>query len=66
MSDRRYCETCDRWIGGGVAHDDAEHVKQGIDDVLNGNVATKAEMREAFGLDPDKTPDPLSGVVTDE
>ena len=25
MSDRRYCETCDRWVGGGVAHDHREH-----------------------------------------
>lgn len=44
----------------------AESIEDGVDDVLNGNVATKAEMREAFGLDPDKTPDPLSGVVDNE
>lgn len=54
------CDNCDFWVPEGMGYllegheckTVSESIEDGIDDVLNGRIATKEEMKEAFNNDP--------------
>jgi hypothetical protein len=35
MTDRTWCKTCERWVGGGIAHDEAAHETHDMADSLD-------------------------------